>query len=104
MHVKFDDKEPGNETPEQDESVADIQVSEDTPEPDQIDECEEIQELKSHQKLKMKQLQMKLKMVLNKLTNPRIHSSTSHHIPRIKSLETKKILEEQDHISDKKSL
>jgi len=38
MHVKFDDKEPGNETPEQDESFADIQDSEDTPEPDQIDE------------------------------------------------------------------
>jgi len=44
MHVKFDDKEPGNETPEQDESVADIQVSKDTPEPDQIAEYEEIQE------------------------------------------------------------
>jgi len=35
MHVKFDDKEPGCETPEQDESFADIQVTEDTPEPDQ---------------------------------------------------------------------
>jgi len=44
MHVKFDDKEPGNETPEQDESVADIQVTEDTPESDQIAENEEIQE------------------------------------------------------------
>jgi len=44
MHVRFDDQEPGNETPEQDESVADIQVSEDTPEPDQIAEYEEIQE------------------------------------------------------------
>jgi len=44
MHVKFDDKEPGNETPKQDESVADIQVSEDTLEPDQIAENEEIQE------------------------------------------------------------
>ena len=40
MHVKFDDKEPGNETLEQDESFADIQDSEDTPEPDQIDESE----------------------------------------------------------------
>jgi len=37
MHVKYYDKEPGNETPEQDESFADIQDSEDTPEPDQID-------------------------------------------------------------------
>ena len=34
MHVKFDDKEPGNETLEQDESVADIQLFEDTLEPD----------------------------------------------------------------------
>jgi len=37
MHVKFDDKEPGNETSKQDESFADIQDSEDTPEPNQID-------------------------------------------------------------------
>jgi len=34
MHVKFNDKEPRSETPEQDESVADIQVTEDTLEPD----------------------------------------------------------------------
>jgi len=40
MHVKFDDKEPRNETPEQDESFADIQDSEDTPEPDKIDASE----------------------------------------------------------------
>jgi len=32
------------------------------------------------------------------------HSSTSLHILRIKSLATKKVLEEQDHISDQKSL
>jgi len=44
MHVKFDDKEPGNETPEQDESVADIQMPEDTSEPDQTAEYEEIPE------------------------------------------------------------
>jgi len=44
MNVKFDDKEPGNETPEQDESVADIQVPEDTSEPDQTVEYEEIPE------------------------------------------------------------
>jgi len=30
MHVKFDNKEPGNETPEQDESFEDMQVPEDT--------------------------------------------------------------------------
>jgi len=40
MHVKFDDKEPGSETPEQDESCADIQVTEDTPEPDQTSDSE----------------------------------------------------------------
>ena len=41
MHVKFDDKEPGNETPEQDESFADIKVPEDTSEPDQTIESED---------------------------------------------------------------
>jgi len=40
MHVKFDDKEPRSETPEQDESCADIQVTEDTPEPDQTSDSE----------------------------------------------------------------
>jgi len=30
MHVKFDDKELGSETPKQDESYADIQATEDT--------------------------------------------------------------------------
>ena len=34
MHVKFDDKEPGDETPKQDESIVDIQVTEDTSKPD----------------------------------------------------------------------
>ena len=87
MHVKFDDKEPGSETLEEDESFADIQATEDTSEPDQ----------------KLNQLQ-KFKMALSKQINPRIHSSTSLHIMMIKSLETKTVLEEQDHISDKKSL
>jgi len=41
MHVKFDDKEPGSETSEQDESFADIQVTEDTLEPDQTVESED---------------------------------------------------------------
>jgi len=41
MHVNFHDKEPGSETPEQDESFADIQVTEDTPEPDQTEESKE---------------------------------------------------------------
>jgi len=41
MHVKFDDKEPGSETPEQDESFAEIQVPKDTPEPDHIVESED---------------------------------------------------------------
>ena len=41
IHVKFDDKEPGSKTPEQDESFAEIQVHEDTPEPDQIAESED---------------------------------------------------------------
>jgi len=34
MHVKFNDKEPGSETPAQDESVVDIHVTKDTLGPD----------------------------------------------------------------------
>jgi len=41
MHVKFDDKEPGSETPEQDESFVDIPATEDTSKPDQIEESED---------------------------------------------------------------
>jgi len=41
MHVKFDDKEPGNETLEQDECFSDIQVPEDTSEPDQTIKSED---------------------------------------------------------------
>ena len=45
MHVKFDDKEPGNETPQQDESFADIQDPEDTLEPDQTIDSEDSPEV-----------------------------------------------------------
>jgi len=41
MHVKFDDKEPGSETLEQNESFADIKATEDTSEPDQTEESED---------------------------------------------------------------
>jgi len=41
MQVKFDDKEPESETPEQDESYADIQTTEDTSEPNQTEESED---------------------------------------------------------------
>jgi len=41
MHVKFDDKEPGNETSEEGESFADMQVLEDISEPDQTPESGE---------------------------------------------------------------
>jgi len=41
LYIKFDDKEPGSETLEQDESYADIQVTEDTTEPDQSEEYED---------------------------------------------------------------
>jgi len=54
MHVKFDDKEPGIETPEQGESVVDMQVPEDTSEPDQTMNIKKVQKLNSLQKLKMK--------------------------------------------------
>ena len=41
MHVQFDDKELGDKTSKQDEGFAEIQISEDTPEPDQIVESED---------------------------------------------------------------
>ena len=41
MHIIFDDKEPGNQTPKQGESFADMQVPEDTSEPDQTPEFED---------------------------------------------------------------
>jgi hypothetical protein len=43
MHVKFDDKELGDKTPNQDESYAEIQVPKDTPEPDQTAESESLE-------------------------------------------------------------
>ena len=46
MQVKFDDKEPGNETPEQGESVADMQGPKYTLENDQTSESEESPEAK----------------------------------------------------------
>jgi len=45
MHIKFDDKEPGYEIPELVESFADIQVSEDPSELDQIPESDESPEV-----------------------------------------------------------
>jgi len=41
MHVKYDDKEPGNEIHRASVSFADIQVPENTSEPDQASESEE---------------------------------------------------------------
>jgi len=45
MHIKFDDKEPGNETPEQGENFADMQVPEDTSKPVQDLDSEETPEV-----------------------------------------------------------
>ena len=47
MHIKFDDKQPGNETPEQGESFVDMQVPEDTSEPDDTPESEDSLEAES---------------------------------------------------------
>jgi len=44
MHIKFDDKDPGNKILEQNESFADIHVLEDTSEPNQITESEDTPE------------------------------------------------------------
>jgi len=44
MHVKFDDKEPGSKTPEQDESIAGLEESDDYSEPDQTPESDDTSE------------------------------------------------------------
>jgi len=104
MHVKVDDKEPGSETPEEDESSADIQVIEDTLGPDQINDSEDSLEAEPTSEAQDEIASDEAQMALSKQINPIIHSSTSLHILRIKSLETKIVLEEQYHILDKKSL
>ena len=92
MHVRFDDKEPGDEIPEQ-ADIAGSEDSDDYSEPDQISELNgtseavtapEIQKL---QQLLMFQLPKPLKkitMFLSKLSSPETHSNTSLHILRIK--------------------
>jgi len=44
MHVKFDDKKPGDKTPEQDENFAGSEESDDYSEPDQISELNDTSE------------------------------------------------------------
>jgi len=44
MHVKFDDKEPGSKTPEQDESIAGSEESDNYSEPDQTPESDDTSE------------------------------------------------------------
>ena len=101
MHVKFDDKEPGSETPEQDESCADIQVIEDTLEPDQTSDSEVSPEAEQPSEAQDEVASDETQDGLSKKINPRIRSSTSLHILRIKSLETKTVPEEQNHTLDK---
>ena len=44
MHVRFDDKEPGDKTPEQDENFAGSEESDDDSEPNQISELNDTSE------------------------------------------------------------
>ena len=44
MHVKFDDKEPGSKTLEQDESIAGSEESDDCSEPDQTSKLDDAPE------------------------------------------------------------
>jgi len=83
MHIKFEEKEHESKIPELVESFADIHVSEESSECDQSLEFDESPEVEPLQTLIMKKLLMKLKMVLSKLFNPRILTSTSLHILRI---------------------
>jgi len=45
MHVKFDDKEPGDKTLEQDENIAGSEEYDDYSEPDQTSELKVLQKL-----------------------------------------------------------
>ena len=91
MHVRFDDKEPGSETSEQDESIAEIQVPEDTLEPDQIVESEVSPEAEPTSKAQDEVASGEAQMAHSKQIPPETLSNTSLHILRIKSLETKKV-------------
>ena len=101
MHVKFDDKEPGSETPQQDESFADIKAPEDTSEHYQTEESEDSLEaeptLEAQDEVAFDEAQDSSQQANQSMNR-------SLHILRIKSFETKTVLEEQDHILDKKSL
>jgi len=103
-NVKFDDKEPGNETLEQDESFADIQDSEDTPEPDQIDESEVSPEVVPTPEAQEEVGSDEAQDGSQQANQSKNTFKYKYSHPEDQIIGTKKVLEEQDHISDQKSL
>ena len=104
MHVKFDDKEPRNETPEQGESFSDMQVSEDTSEPDQTLESEESPEAKPT-------LEAQDEVASNEAQDGFQQANQSKNTFKYKSshpedqiIGNKESPRKQDHTSDQKSL
>ena len=104
MHIKFDDNVPGNETSELGESFVDIQVSQDTSEPDQTPKSDESPEAESTPEAQNEDVSDEAQdgsQQANQSKNTFKYKS-SH--PEDLIIENKAIPEEQDHISDKKSL
>ena len=103
MHVKFDDKEPGSKTPEQDESFAEIQVPEDTPEPDQIAESEDSPEVEPTSEAQDEAAYDEAQDGSHQADPPRNTFKHNSSHPEELIIGNKDSQEEQDHTSDKKN-
>ena len=93
MHVKFDEKEPGDETPEQ-VDIAGSENSDDYSEPDQISELNGTSEAVTA---------LEIPEAAAVPDVPTTEASEEDHNDSQQVIQ-KKVLEEQDHTSDQKSL
>jgi len=104
MHIKFDDKENENETSDQGESFADMQVPKDTSESFEYSDFEDSPEAVPTSEAQDKEVSDEAEdgsQQANQFKNTFKYKS-SHHEDLI--IGNKESPEEQDHISDKKSL
>ena len=102
--VKFDDKEPGSQIPEQSENNAGSEESDDYSEPDQTSETHDTSEAVTAPDVPIVEASEENQDESQQVIQSKIHSNTSLLILRIRSLVAKKAPEELDHISDLKSL
>jgi len=113
MHVKFNDKELGSKTPEQDESIAGSEESDDYSEPDQTSKLDgtseavtapDAPEAATAPDVPIVEASEEAHDDSQQVIQSRNSSNTSLLILKIKSLATSKVPEELDHISGQKSL